>query len=340
LTDQGKTTRAAVWRGDERLEVENWRLPPLGPRDVLVKVAACGVCGSDLHVLSGEFPGLQPPLVLGHEPAGTIVALGSEVRAFAVAEAVTWEPNVTCGHCFQCREGEDANLCENRVRISGSFAEYTVVPASALHRLPDGCDLRAATLAEPLSCALYAFDRGEVLLGSSVAIVGAGSIGLLLLLLARRAGASCVTVSDPNPVKRELARRLGADLAVDPSAEGFEQPRKLLTGGCGFDVAFEAVGLPRTVEDALEIVRAGGRVVLVGASRPGDRASVDLVSLQRRDLTISACWVRKHTFQRAVSLLPHLPTDELITHEVKLEDVSEAMRMLRGGVAVKVVVVP
>ncbi len=340
MTDRGTTTRAAVWRGDERLEIGDWQLPPVGPEDALVQVSACGVCGSDLHVLSGEFPGLEPPVVLGHEPAGTIVALGSKVSSLAAGDAVTWEPNVTCGRCFHCREGEDANLCENRIRISGSFAERTVVPARALHRLPDGCDVRAAVLAEPLSCALYAFDRGAVRLGGSVAIIGAGSIGLLLLLLARRGGADRVMVSDPNPAKRELARRLGADLTVDPVAEGFEHPRRALTGGRGFDVAFEAVGLPRAVEDALAVVRAGGRVVLVGASRPGDRASVDLVSLQRRDLTISACWVRRHTFQRAVGLLPGLPADELITHEVSLDDVAEAVRLLRDGKAVKVVVRP
>jgi 2-desacetyl-2-hydroxyethyl bacteriochlorophyllide A dehydrogenase len=339
-TSTGKITRAAVWRGGGQLEVTDWELPPVGPRDALVRVCACGVCGSDLHVLSGGFPGLQPPVVLGHEPAGTIVTLGSEVVSFAEGDAVTWEPNVTCGRCFYCREGEDANLCEQRVRVSGSFADYTLVPEAALHRLPQGCDMKTATLAEPLSCALYAFERGAVRVGDAIAIVGAGTIGLLLLMLSKRAGASCVMVSDPNPAKREVARRLGADVTVDPAAEGFEQASAQLTQGRGFDVAYEAVGVSRAVQDALALPRSGGHAVLVGVGRPGDTVSVDPLSLQRRDLTVSACWVRRHTFQRAVRLLPQLPLAELLTHEVQLTDVAKAMRLLREGEALKVIVVP
>jgi 2-desacetyl-2-hydroxyethyl bacteriochlorophyllide A dehydrogenase len=340
VSDLGTITRAAIWRGDDELHVDDWELPALAPNDVLVAVFACGVCGSDLHVLSGGFPGLEPPVVLGHEPAGTIAAVGAAVRDFAPGDAVTWEPNVACGHCFHCREGEDVNLCDQRVRVSGSFADHTVVPVAALHRLPEGCDMKVATLAEPLSCALYAFDRGGVRIGSSVAIVGAGTIGLLLLLLARAAGAGSVMISDPNPAKRRLAESLGADLAVDPTAEDVAQAARAATGGRGFDVAFEAVGMPRAVQDTIAVVRAGGHALLVGVSKPGETASVDLLSLQRRDLTLSACWVRRHTFQRAVALLGSLPLTGLLSHEVALDDVEQAIQLLREGEAIKVLVVP
>jgi L-iditol 2-dehydrogenase len=337
---QPTSVRAAVWRGGSELKLEEWELPPLGGQDVLVKVTACGLCGSDLHVLDGGFPGLAPPVVLGHEPAGTVVDVGSSVDRFAPGDAVTWEPNVACGRCMQCRNGQEANLCESRVRVSGSFATHTVVPLQALHRLPPGCDPKAAILAEPLACALYAFERGQVRLDQSIAIIGAGTIGLLLVMLARAAGARAITVSDPNEAKREMARRLGADAAVDPLVDGFDDARARLTQGRGFDVAFEAVGLPQTVEDTLRVVRPGGHAVLVGASRPTDVAKLDLTSIQRRDLTISACWLRRHTFQRAVSLLQTLPVAELVTHEVGLSDVDEAIRLLRGGSAIKVAVLP
>ena len=198
-------TRAAVWRGERRLELVDWELPPLGALDVLVKVSACGVCGSDLHVLDGGFPGLMPPVVLGHEPFGTVARLGRSVSRLSEGDVVTWEPKYTCGYCFHCRNGEDAYLCENLVRISGLFADYTVVPRRALYPCPPGCDQNALMLAEPLSCALYAFDRAAVRVDESVAIVGAGAIGLLLLMLARRAGARRVIVSDPNPTKRRAA---------------------------------------------------------------------------------------------------------------------------------------
>lgn len=340
MTVTALTTRAAVWHGDGRLRVESWDLPALGPDDVLVEVAGCGVCGSDLHVVDGGFPGLEPPVVLGHEPVGTIAAVGAGVGWLSVGDKVTWEPNVPCGHCFFCRDGRDVNLCENRVRVSGSFAERTVVPARAVHRLAEDCPPEVAIMAEPLSCALYAFERAGVTLDETVAIVGAGTIGLLLLMLARRAGAKRVLVADPNPGKRAVAQRLGADAAVDPLADDLAHAAGSLTEGRGFDVAFEAVGKPVAVESALSLPRAGGRAVMVGASRPGEQASLDLVSIQRRDLTISACWVREHTFQRAVSLLASLPVAELVTHEVKLDNVAEALDLLRRGEAVKVAVVP
>jgi L-iditol 2-dehydrogenase len=333
-------TRAAVWRGEGHLELDDWELPPLGALDVLVKVSACGVCGSDLHVLDGGFPGLMPPVVLGHEPFGTVARMGPSVSGLSEGDVVTWEPKYTCGYCFHCRNGEDANLCENLVRISGSFADYTLVPRRAVYPCPDGCDPKALMLVEPLSCALYAFDRAAVRVDESVAIVGAGAIGLLLLMLVRRAGAHRVIVSDPNPTKRELALALGADEVVDPGTVAVGEAVRSCTGGRGAEVAFEAVGLSRTVTDTLDSVRAGGRAALVGVAHADDPASLNLVSLQERDLTVFACWVRKHTFQRAVGLVSVLPVNELVTHRVALDDVSDALRLLRNGEGVKVAVVP
>jgi 2-desacetyl-2-hydroxyethyl bacteriochlorophyllide A dehydrogenase len=340
MSAQAESTRAAVWHGGSRLELESWDLPELGADDVLVEISACGLCGSDLHVLDDGFPGLEPPVVLGHEPSGTVAAVGSRVDGFAAGDVVTWEPNVVCGECFQCREGEDVNLCEHKLRVSGSFADRTVVPRRALHHLPPGCSREEAIMAEPLSCALYAFERAGLRLGQSVAIIGSGTIGLLLLLLARRAGAGSILVSDPNARKRAVARQLGADEVVDPVREDLGEAGIGLTGGRGFDCAFEAVGRPRAVEDALRLCRPGGHAVLVGASQPDETAALDLVSLQRRDLTVSACWVRRYSFQRAVALLPSLPLAGLLTHEVPLHSVGEAIRLLREGEAIKVAVIP
>jgi L-iditol 2-dehydrogenase len=337
---QATITRAAVWRGDGELVLADWELPPLGEDDLLVKVSACGVCGSDLHVLDGGFPGIQPPLVLGHESFGTVAALGTAVSGITEGDVVTWEPKYTCRQCFYCREGEDANLCENLSRISGSFADYTLVPQRAVHLCPAGCDPNALMLAEPLSCALYAFDRAAVRVDESVAIVGAGTIGLLLLMLARRAGARRVIVSDPNPTKRDLALQLGADEVLDPRTVSIGEAVRACTARRGADAAFEAVGLSDTVTDTMDAVRAGGRVALVGVMRAEDAATLNLPSLQQRDLTILACWVRRHTFQRAVQLLSVLPVTDLVTHHVSLDHVSDALRLLREGEGVKVAVVP
>jgi L-iditol 2-dehydrogenase len=214
------------------------------------------------------------------------------------------------------------------------------VPQRALYHVPPGLPDRAGVLAEPLSCALYAHDRGRIKVGDQVAVIGAGTIGLLLVMLARRAGASLVVVSDPNPRKRELALQVGADVAVDPGTEPAVERIRRLCGGRGADVAFEAVGTTATCLDTLAAVRSGGTAVLVGMPPPAATAPVPLFGVLRRDLTIEAVWLRRFTFQRAVALLPHLPVDRLLSHSVSLARIAEGFALLRSGKAVKVVVEP
>jgi L-iditol 2-dehydrogenase len=331
--------QAAVWRGAGQLEVQEWPLPEMRADEVLVRVSCCGVCGSDLHIVDGGVPEFVPPRVLGHEPLGVIEAVGGAVTGFGPGDEVSWEPSLPCRVCFYCHEGEDG-LCEQRVPILGGFAERTVVPQRALYHIPRGLPDRAGVLAEPLSCALYAHDRGRLKVGDQVAVVGAGTIGLLLTMLARRAGASLVVVSDPNPGKRDLAVQVGADIAIDPNTEPAVERIRQLCRGRGADVAFEAVGTPGTCLDTLAAVRFGGTAVLVGISPPDAVAPLPLFDVLRRDITIEAVWLRRFTFQRAVALLPHLPVDRLLSHSVPLARIPEGLELLRSGKAVKVVVEP
>jgi L-iditol 2-dehydrogenase len=331
--------RAAVWLGPGQLAVRDWPRPEMGPDEVLVRVSCCGVCGSDLHIVDGDVPEFVPPRVLGHEPLGVIEAAGRAVTGFGPGDEVAWEPSLPCRACFYCHEGEDG-LCEQRVPMLGGFAERTVVPQRALYHVPPGLPDRAGVLAEPLSCALYAHDRGRLRVGDQVAVIGAGTIGLLLVMLARRAGASLVVVSDPNPRKRELAVEVGADAAVDPDTEPAAERIRRLCGGRGADVAFEAVGTTATCLDTLAAVRSGGTAVLVGMPPPAATAPVPLFGVLRRDLTIEAVWLRRFTFQRAVALLPQLPVDRLLSHSVSLARIAEGFDLLRSGKAVKVVVEP
>jgi len=333
------TVRAAVWRGPGQLAVEDWPLPEMGADEVLVRVSCCGVCGSDLHIVDGGVPEFVPPRVLGHEPLGVIEAAGSAVTGFGPGDEVSWEPSLPCRACFYCHEGEDG-LCEQRVPILGGFSERTVVPQRALYHVPPGLPDRAGVLAEPLSCALYAHDRGRIKAGDQVAVIGAGTIGLLLVMLARRAGASLVVVSDPNPRKRDLALEIGADVAVDPSREHAAERIRRLCDGRGAEVAFEAVGSTATCLDTLAAVRSGGTAVLVGIAPPAAQAPVPLFDVLRRDLRIEAVWLRRFTFQRAIALLPHLPVDRLLSHCVPLASIAEGLELLRKGKAVKVVVEP
>src|ERR1700677_307711 len=331
--------RAAVWLGPGQLAVRDWPLPEMGPDEVLVRVSCCGVCGSDLHIVDGGVPEFVPPRVLGHEPLGVIEAAGRAVTGFGPGDESAGERSLPCRACFYCHEGEDG-LCEQRVPMLGGFAERTVVPQRALYHVPPGLPDRAGVLAEPLSCALYAHDRGRLRVGDQVAVIGAGTIGLLLVMLARRAGASLVVVSDPNPRKRELAVEVGADVAVDPGPEPAAERIRRLCGGRGADVAFEAAGTTATCLDTLAAVRSGGTAVLAGMPPPAATAPVPLFGVLRRDLTIEAVWLRRFTFQRAVALLPHLPVDRLLSHSVSLARIAEGFALLRSGKAVKVVVEP
>ncbi len=330
---------AAVWRGTRVLDLASWPLPDPGADDVLVAVTGCGVCGSDLHIVDGELTEFVPPRVLGHEPLGVVEAVGDGVTDYRPGDQVTWEPSLPCRSCFYCREGEDG-LCERRVPIPGGFAERTVVPARALCRIPAGLPDGLGVLAEPLSCALYAHERGRIRVGDAVAVIGSGTMGLLLTMLARRAGAGLIVASDPNPRKRELATAVGADVVIDPRETPLPDGVRDLTGGRGAEVAFEAVGSAGTVLDTLAVLRPGGTAVLVGLTSPEISATVPLWSLLRRDLTVEAVWLRRFTFQRAVALLPDLPLDRLISHRVPLSRIGDAFELLRSGEAVKVVVEP
>lgn len=330
---------AAVWRGERQLAVESWPLPQMGQGDALVRVQGCGVCGSDVHIVDGDLAEFVPPRVLGHEPLGVIEQAGSAVSGFRPGDRVLWEPSLPCRACFYCHEGEDG-LCEQRVPIPGGFAERTVVPQRALYHVPGELADGLGVLAEPLSCALYAHDRGHLSVGDRVAVIGAGTIGLLLTMLARRAGASTILVCDPNPRKREIAAAVGADVVVDPGAASLLEQGRRLTGGRGVEVAFEAVGSPSTVLDTLAVVRPGGTAVLVGLCSPAASASLQPFGLLRRDITIEAVWLRRFTFQRAVALLPQLPVAALLSHCVPLARIGHAFDLLRSGEAVKVVVQP
>ena len=329
----------AVWRGVDDLRLERRPVAEPRGREVLVRVGACGVCGTDLHLLDGSIPLYRPPRVLGHEIAGRVITAGPEVRSVGVGAAVTIDPSLPCGACFFCREARPY-MCLNRTPVIGGFGEYLTAPEQTVYPLPPELPLEHGALAEPLSCCLRALELARPPAGGTIAVIGAGTIGLLLLQLARRAGAVLVAVSEPDPERRELARRLGADLAIDPSAE---DPRERLleaTGGIGVDVAFEAVGAAATVRAAISLPRRGGTVVLVGVA-PGD-AEITLrpYELLERELRVQASFIRTYEFRRAVALLPRLEIEPLLGERFPLPRIREAFAAAGSRRGVKTLVTP
>jgi L-iditol 2-dehydrogenase len=283
---------ALVLTQPNRLAFQDWPLPEVGPDDALIRVAACGICGSDVHGMDGSTGRRQPPIVMGHEAAGTIVRVGDSVCKWAAGDRVTFDSTIFCGQCWFCRRGE-VNLCDNRrvlgvscadYRRHGAFAEYVAVPQHILVRLPDPLGFRHAAMIEPLAIAYHAAHRARITPDDTAVVMGVGVIGLLAVQMLRAAGCGPIIAVDLDQGRLDLARRLGADEAVRSDLE--DVPTHLLrrTGGRGADLVLEAVGIAPTVQTAVASVRKGGQVILVGNLVP--TVDLPLQAIVTRELTL------------------------------------------------------
>jgi L-iditol 2-dehydrogenase len=317
--------------GDIRVAEEPVREP--GPGESLVRVEAVGLCGSDLHWYEQGGIGdarLGTPLVVGHEFAGVVEGGPLDGRRVAV------DPALHCGRCARCLEGHQ-NLCPDVVfaghgSCDGGLRQYLSWPTEALHPLPDSMDGVAGAMLEPLGVAIHAFDLGHVHLGADVAVVGCGPIGLLLVQVARAAGARVVLAVDPLPHRRMAAERAGAELALAPEDE---RPP------VGVDVAFEAAGSDAAVEIAMQAARPGARVVLIGI--PGDdQTSFSAALARRKGLTIVMVRRMNAVYPRAIELVERglVDLDGLVTHRFPLTRVDEAFTAAAARAGLKVVVEP
>lgn len=260
----------------KHLEVTDVPTPSVEPDEVLVRVAACGICGSDVHGYDGSSGRRIPPVVMGHEAAGVVEAVGAAVHGFAVGDRVTFDSTVYCGVCEFCLKGE-VNLCNNRqvvgvscgeYRRAGAFAEFVAVPSRILYRLPEGLSFAEAAMLEAVSVALHGVRVAELKGGETALVIGAGMIGLLLLQAAKVAGCSRVLIADIDATRLALAKELGADEILNASGEALVREIQWLTDGRGVDVVFEAVGRDETVSASIDSVRKGGTVTLVGNIAP------------------------------------------------------------------------
>lgn len=262
---------ALLLTAPSQLEYTEFPDPQPADDEVLIRVRACGICGSDLHGWDGSSGRRRPPLIMGHEAAGEIAAVGSGVNGWAVGDRVTFDSTVYCGKCERCRRGE-INLCEHRrvvgvapteYRQHGAFAEYLALPSHILHRMPDGMSFERAALVEPLAIALHALRRARINREDTALVVGTGMIGLLVVQALRAAGVPRIVAVDLEQSRLDLARRLGATETVLSGRPETEAEVKRATSG-GATVAFEVVGITPTIQLAIAGLRAGGTVVLVG----------------------------------------------------------------------------
>ena len=331
------TSLSAVWYGIGDLRLEARQLPPLGARDVLVEVVSCGVCATDLHLLDGSITLYTPPRTLGHEIGGVVRAVGELVSHVQPGDHVAMDTSVACNTCFYCREAKPF-LCTRRTSVGAGFAEYDVVPGSVVYRLPPKVPAEMGALAEPLSCAIHAVERGELHPADSVAVVGTGAIGLLVLIVAKLSGATQIIASDLDPHRRALALHFGASRVVDPSHEDLLNIVREMTDGRGVDCAFEAVGAAPALQQALQLPRNGGTLVQVSVPPTSARLEITPYELFSRELTIRGSYIRTTEFRRAVDLLATLDLTPLVSRRFGLQDIHAAIEAARSRDGVRVLV--
>jgi 2-desacetyl-2-hydroxyethyl bacteriochlorophyllide A dehydrogenase len=338
--------KAAVLPSAGRVVIEDLPRPHAGPDEIVVKVGACGICGTDQHIFEGGgHLTIAFPLVPGHELAGEVVETGENVTWLREGDRVALDPNIPCGHCFWCTRGE-VHLCANLqalgVTRNGGFEEYCLSPARQAIVLPDNVSTTMGGLAEPLACCLHGADRLAVRPGETVLILGGGFIGLVLLQLAKAAGAGAVIVSEPFAPRRLKALAFGATRAVDPGAEDLAAIVAEVTDGRGADACIESAGRVETAEQAVALARRGGRILFFGVVPEGREARIAPFDVYRKELSILGSFVNPFTHARAVQLLSEggVNVEDLISHRFAVEDFAEALEAARRPDAVKVVVTP
>jgi L-iditol 2-dehydrogenase len=310
------------------LEVATLPVPVPGPLEVLVQVAACGICGSDVHGYDGTSGRRIPPLVMGHEAAGTIAAVGSQVNQFAIGDRVTFDSTVYCGECTFCRNGE-MNLCDNRQVVgvscgdysrAGAFAEYVTVPARIVYKLPENLAFAEAAMLEAVSVALHALAVTNVHGGETALVIGAGMIGLLTQQAARVAGCSRVFVADIDKTRLKSATGLGADETILASGAELTQEILRLTEGRGVDVVLEAVGRNETIAAAIDCVRKGGTVTLIGNITP--QVNLPLQKVVSRQIRLQGSCASCGEYPEAMELMASgkIRVEPLITAVASLYD--------------------
>jgi len=292
-----------------KLEVADLPRPEPGRDEVLVQVAACGICGSDVHGYDGSSGRRIPPLVMGHEASGVVAGIGEDVSRFAVGDRVTFDSTVYCGVCHFCLNGE-INLCDNRqvvgvstpdFRRAGAFAEFVTVPERIVYRLSDELSFAEAAMLEAVSVALHAVAVSDLKGGETVLVIGAGMIGLLILQAACAAGCSRVLVTDVDASRLKLAQESGADETILASGAEMVSEVLRLTGGRGVDLVLEAVGREETVSAAVDAVRKGGTVTLVGNITP--QVTLPLQKVVSRQIRLQGSCASAGEYPQAIELI-------------------------------------
>lgn len=335
--------RAAVQKAIGVVEVEEAPEPVTRPDQIKVKIAYAGICGTDIEILEGTFGLVKEPCfpkIEGHEASGTIVEVGSATKlGYKVGQRVALIPAAPCGACFFCRSGQEG-FCEHNTMYSGAFAEYGVYGEGQVFPIADNVSFEVGTMLEPLSIAMRGNDLAKVAPGKSVAILGAGPIGMLTLIVAKHSGASKILISELVAYKRAFAERLGATITIDPFNQDLLAAAMEATNGLGFDAVFDCTGKLEGARQAVHLAGPGGHVVWAAVYPVGGEVPVSPWLMYEKDLSIHGLFQSPYFLWRANAMLSVLDLEPLISHVYPLDQINQAFDDQIHGKVMKALIRP
>ena len=320
--------KAAVYDGPGDLSVEEVPVRKLKDNEVKIQVKYCGICGTDIHIFHGDGGccDVTPPLVPGHEFSGVVAEVGAGVKTVKVGDRVTGDPNDMCGECYFCKNGMQ-HFCKNNIGIGttvdGGFAEYVIMREKQVYKLSDELSFIEAAMAEPISCCLHGIDLCNIKAGDTVLVIGGGPIGMIMMQLAKNAGASKVIMSEPVEEKREQALKLGATKTIDPLHEEVEA---VLAEYCeNVNVVIECVGNVHTQADAVRFAGRGATIMYFGLAAPEESFPIRPDDIFKKELHITSSYINPYSFERAIQILESgtVELESLITNVVPLDDIAD-----------------
>ncbi len=334
--------KAVRYLGNHKVAVEEIPDPTPGFGEVLLKPLAVGICGTDLHILEGDYAS-NPPMTLGHEVCAEVIGLGEGVQKLQIGDLISIEPHIYCGVCVYCQTG-DLHMCPNRkapgVHMDGGMAELMVAPESIAYKLEPGIHPGIGSMTEPLACVVHGIDRLQAKSGRAIAVFGAGPAGNLVIALAKQAGLYPVVAVEMREQRRELALRMGADVALDPTADDFTERMMQLTDGDGFPYLVDAVGSSRVLSQAIPLASRKGTILVFGVARPDDRLEVSPNEIYAKELTILGTALNPHTHRRAANLVNHVGLDNFEFGYFTMDQIEQGLQAQRDGAFDKVFIVP
>lgn len=341
-----KFMKAAVFYEKENLKIEELAVPEAGAGQVLIRVHACGICGTDMHIFDGDEGAAPTPsgTVLGHEFAGEVVAVGEGVKSVKIGDRVCVDPNKLCNECEYCKNGI-GHFCENIVGIgttvNGGFAEYCVVPESQVYPFSEKTSYEAAAMTEPVACCLHGIDMCDINCGDTVAVIGGGMIGLLMVQLAKLKGAAKLILIEPVAQKRECGKSLGADILIDPINE--DVSAVLAENNIHrIQTVIECVGKVGTIQQAIDIAGKKSTVMMFGLTKPDAELPIKPFEIFKKEIVLKASYINPYTQQRALTLIDtgKIDVSSMIYKKISLAELPAVLADKKERAQGKYIVVP